>query len=110
VALASDAPLSQQALIAPETVFSVPQLQDSHSSSCIIHQNPSLDLHGYGKIKLSYNNIHNIHQIGAFVKMPFEYKTWGDYPEALIGYLFVITCMQTCTHVHKPIARFLIVS
>jgi hypothetical protein len=64
VALASDAPLSQQALIAPETVFSVP-----------IHQNPSLDLHGYGKIKLSYNNIHNIHQIGAFVKMPFEYKT-----------------------------------
>jgi hypothetical protein len=42
--------------------------------------------------------------------MPFEYKTWGDYPEALIGYLFVITCMKTCTHVHKPIARFLIVS
>jgi hypothetical protein len=63
VALASDAPLSQQALIDPETVFSVLQLQDSHSSSWIIHQNPSLDLHGYGKIKLSYDNIYNIHLV-----------------------------------------------
>jgi len=55
------------------------QLQDNHSSSwIIIHQNPSLDLHGYGKIKLSYDNIYNIH-LYAFIKMPFwvvKFENW----------------------------------